>query len=172
MAEFAGRYDTPAAQDLLVQVADTRIARYANWTVEYELVDGVILQQLCDKIVAADTPEAELSRRFAQLYSFVIERYIKGQRLDVLKESSKSYLIAVLVQTEQNCLGKLLAAPQATITRLVAADDLVGLQAEHDRLFGAPDQMGVLPARLDFDYGADRSAPVTLPDPPRQSAQS
>jgi len=171
MADFAGRIDTPAAETLLVRVADARIARYADWTVEYELVDGVVLKQLSDKLAAADTPPAALAQRFAQLYSVAIQRYIKGQRLDVLKEASKNYLVTVLVQTEQNCLGRLLGAAQATITRLVTAGDLVGLQAEHDRLFGAPGQQGALPARLNFTYGAEgeeRSTPIALPDPPQR----
>ncbi len=174
MAEFAGRFNTPEAAELVARVADARIASYADWTVGYELVDVAVLRELCDKIAAGAAPETQLGRRFAQLYSFAIQRYIKGQRLDTLKEASKNYLVTVLVQTEQNCLGKLLAAPQATITRLVTAGDLDGLQAEHDRLLGAPGQQGVLPARLSFSYAAEgenRSAPTPLPDPPRRPTQ-
>jgi hypothetical protein len=81
----------------------------------------------------------------------------------------------VLVQTEQNCLGKLLGASQATITRAVTAGDLDGLQAEHDRLFGAPGQPGVLPAKLGFNYGAEgenRPTPTILADPPKRPSQS
>ncbi len=170
MADFAGRVDTPAAESLLVQVADARIARYAKWTVGYELIDSAVLRQLCDRLVAADTPAGPLAQRFAQLYSFAIQRYIKGQRSDVLKKASQNYLVAVLVQTEQNCLGRLLGTPQATITRLITAGDLVGLQAEHDRLFGTAAQPGALPAKLGFSYGAEgqnRSVPLMLPDPPR-----
>lgn len=172
MAQFAGRFNTPAAENLLVRIADARIARYADWTVKYELVDAAILRQLCDKIAAAGTPQAPLARRFAQLYSFAIQRYINGQRLGALRESSRNYLVAVLVQTEQNCLAKLLPAPQATITRLITSGNLEGLQTEHDRLLGAPNQPGVLPARLNFNYGsngASRTAPAILPDPPRRS---
>lgn len=173
MAEFAGRFDTSAAAELLAAVADARIARYADWTVEYELVDGVVLKTLTDKLLGGAAPEPQLARRFAQLYSFVIQRYIKGRSASggLLDDASRNYLVAVLVQTEQNCLGRLLAAPQATITRLVTADDLDGLGAEHDRLLGAPGEAGVLPARLGFTYGTEgqgRAAPATLPDPPQR----
>ncbi|MBN1362964.1 MAG: hypothetical protein JW993_20365 [Sedimentisphaerales bacterium] len=175
MADFAGRFDTPAASALLVKVADARIARYADWTVDYELVDGAILKHLCDRLAGGGTPDPELARRFAQLYSFAMQRYIKGKRLGVLKEASQNYLVTLLVQTEQNCLGELLAAPQATITRLVTAGDLDGLQAEHDRLLGAPGRPGVLPARLSFSYttqGESTAAPVALPDPPGRPTQA
>lgn len=171
MADFAARFDTPAAKELLVHVADARIARYADWTVDYELVDGAILRHLCDKLAADPGAPGQLAQRFAQLYSFAIQRYVKGQRLGLLSEAAKSYLASVLVQTEQNCLGKLLGAPQATITRLIESVDLAGLQAEHDRLLGAADQQGTLPAKLGFSYGApgqSRSAPAALPDPPRR----
>jgi hypothetical protein len=172
MAEFAGRFDSAEAENLLLRVADARIASYANWTVRYELVDGAILKLLCDKLTAGDTADPQIAKRFAQLYSFAIQRFIKGQRLGVLSDASKDYLVAVLVETEQNCLGRLLGSPQATITRAIQADDLIALQAEHDRLFGTPDEEGVLPTKLAFSYGSPgqtRSSPIILPDPPRRS---
>ena len=172
MADFAARINTPAASDLLVRVADARIAAYANWTVGRELVDTSILQHLCDKLTAGGTPNPALGRCFGQLYSFAIQRYIKGQRLGVLSEASTTQLVAVLVQTEQNCLGRLLGTPQATIMRLVEASNLDGLQAEHDRLLGSADEPGALPTKLGYNYGHDGQArpnPVELPNPPQPS---
>jgi hypothetical protein len=170
MAEFAGRFSTGEAANLLVRVADARIASYADWTVSFELVDGAILKLLCDKLAAGDTADPQLAKRFAQLYSCAMQRYIKGQRLGVLPDAARDYLATVLVQTEQDCLGRLLGAPQATISRAVEADDLNALQLEHDRLFGAPGQPGALPDRLSFTYGApgeNRSTPMLLADPPQ-----
>jgi hypothetical protein len=173
MADFSARINSAAANDLLARVADARIAAYANWTVGRELVDGTILKHLCDKLTAGGTPNPDLARRFGQLYSFVMERYIKGLRLGAIGEMSVPQLIAVLVQTEQSCLGRLLGAPQATITRMVEASNLDGLQAEHDRLLGTADHPGALPTRLGFAYGNDgqtRPDPIALPDPPQRSA--
>ena len=171
MAEFAGRFNTAEAESLLVRVADARVARYADWTVSYELVDGAILKGLCDKLTAAGAADSQTAKRFAQLYSFAMQRFIKGQRLGILKDTSRDYLISVLVGTEQNCLGRLLGSPQATITRLIQADDPIALQAEHDRLFGAPGAPGVLPAKLNFSYGpegASQPTPILLTDPPQR----
>ncbi len=171
MAEFAGRFDTADAEKLLAGVADARIAGYAAWTVSYELVDSAILERLCDKLTAGETADPQIAKRFAQLYSFAIQRFIKGRRLDILNDTSRDYLISVLVGTEQNCLGRLLGSPAATITRLIQANDLVGLQAEHDRLFGAPGRPGLLPTKLNFTYGPDgqtRPSPILLSDPPQR----
>ena len=38
MAQFAGRYNTAQATDLLTRIAEVRIQRYADWAVKYELV--------------------------------------------------------------------------------------------------------------------------------------
>jgi hypothetical protein len=174
MAQFAGRFNTAPAQDLLSRIADARIKRYADWSVRYELVDTAILKLLCDKIVAGGTANRQLAQEFAQLYSYAIQRYIQGLRDNRLKELSGSYLAAVLVETEQQCLSnKLLGGPQTGITRAVEAGDLAALQAEHDRLLGSANQAGVLPTRFNFTYGSAqdrRTAPLVLPEPPQQDA--
>lgn len=173
MAQFAGRYDTVPAEDLLSRIADLRIRRYADWAVEYELVDTAILRLLCDKIAAAGTANPQLARQFAQLYSYTIQRYIKGMRGNTLQGMSRNYLASVLIETEEQCLGKLLGTPQANIRRAIEAGDLDALQAEHDRLLGGPNQTGVLPSKLRFTYGSpgdNLSAPLALREPGQQRA--
>jgi len=173
MAEFAGRYGTPGADELLARVADTRIARYADWSVKYELVDSTVLRLLSEKVVSGGTAKPELAKRFAQLYSFVIQRYVKGQQQAVLPEVSRSHLASVIAEVENKSLSKLLGAAQATLTMAVQQNDLNALQAEHDRLFGAANQAGALVGRLGFTYGSagnSRNEPLTLPDPPRSQA--
>ena len=173
MAQFAGQRNTEAARQLLARVADARIRRYADWDVEYELVDTAILRLLCDRITAGGTANPELAKRFAQLYSFAIQRYIRGSRENALKEISKNYLAAVLAETEEQCIGRLLGTPQAGIQRALQAADLAALQAEHDRLLGGPNQPGSIPSRFNFSYGSGgnaRQTPLDLPEPPQQRA--
>lgn len=167
MAQFAGRNSTAAADELLVRVAEARIKSYAAADVKYELVDTAILKLLSDKITAGSTANPQLARQFAQLYSFALQRYIKGVRANVLKETSRNHLASVLVTTEEQCLSRLLGAPQSTIRRAVEGGDLDGLQAEHDRLLGGANQAGALPSKFNFTYGASGNSrvPQALPEP-------
>jgi hypothetical protein len=168
MVDFAGRFNTAAAEALLIHAADERIKRYAAWDTGYELADAAVLKLLCNRLATA-TPNPEVARRFAQLYSFVIERYIKGQQRNVLTGASRSYLASVIAEVEDKCLSKLLGVRQPTLTRALQEGNLESLQAEHDKLLGAPGQAGALVSKLNFTYGTgpgNRTAPLPLPDPP------
>jgi len=179
MAEFAAEVKIPEGQDLLLQIADTRIKRYADWTVKYELLDSAILKLLYNKVIStsSNTPAVDsrkagsLARRFGQLYSYAMQRYLKGQ--DFLSNKNKHYLASVLVETEDKCIGKLLGRPQSTIRRAVEQKDYSLLLQEHNRLLGDETREGQLALKLNFDYGTDPSgkkmvAPLTLPNPPKK----
>jgi hypothetical protein len=175
MAEFAGRHDTSEALGLLARTAGARISQYADWTVKHELTDAAILKIICDKLSTGDAARAQLAAPFAQLLSFVMQRYIRGQRHGVLTDVSTSHLASVMLEVSQSCLGTLLGTPQTMILRAIEAGDIgvEALQTEHDRLLGGPDQAGVLPSKLGFTYsdgGEDRSIPLVLPDPPSVQA--
>ncbi len=172
MAEFAGRFDTAQASQLLMHIADARIRSYADWSVGYELMDSAVLRLLCDKIVAGKSGNSDqLAKRFANLYSFAIQRYVKGLSLGRLSSVSRNYLISVLIDTEEKCLNRLLGTPQTAIRRAIEAGDLAGLQAEAGRLLGTDSSAGAIPTKYNFNYGTDgqvRTAPPVLPDPPQR----
>ncbi|UCD52856.1 MAG: hypothetical protein JSW27_09490 [Phycisphaerales bacterium] len=175
MAEFAGRFDTAQAERLLAQVADARIASYADWSVTYELMDGAVLGTLCEKLTAGGTAKPELAKRFGQLLSFVMQRYIKGQGQGTLPNASANYLVSVMIDTEEKCLGRLLGTPQVNLRRAIEAGDLNALQAEHDRLLGAGSQAGALSSKLSISYGPEgqsQAAPLALPPQPQSSASA
>lgn len=168
IVDFTGRFNTPAAEALLIRAADERIKRYAAWNPGYELADIAVLKLLTNRL-AAGTPNPEVARRFAQLYSFVIQRYIKGQQRNVLAGASKGYLASVIAEVEDKCLSKLLGARQPTLARALQEGNLETLQAEHDKLLGGVGQTGALVSKLNFTYGTgpgNRTAPLPLPDPP------
>ncbi len=173
IARFAADLNIPQSNELLLRIADLRIERYADWTVKYELLDSIILKILDNKI---NTPSvsttgmnnSDFARRFAQLYSFAIQRYIKGTNLN---NTQKQHLITVLVETEEKCISKLLGQPQSVIRKAVEAKDTKALEAEHNRLLGSRENAGLLPTKLGFDYGTNddgskRTAPLPLPEQP------
>jgi flagellin-specific chaperone FliS len=179
IAQFAAGLDIPENEKLLIQIADLRIRQYADWTVKYELYDSALLKYLSSKIpVPTESPaglipttietKPEIARRFAQLYSYAIQRYIKGAAL--LNDTQKSHLASVLVETEDKCLGRLLGSPQLTIRRALERQNAQGIMDEHDRLLGTATTPGQLPTILKFDYGSTsnstRTVPIPLPDPP------
>lgn len=179
IANFTAGVKIPEADKLLCQIADIRIKEYAEWTVEYELYDSAILKYLCSKISTNSqssgstssitaTTKAEIARCFAQLYSYAIQRYVKGS--DILNETQKSHLASVLADVEDKCIGTLLK-PQLTIRRAIEKNSLPDILAEHDRLLGSATTTGELPQTLKFDYGTNpngpkRTSPIPLPDPP------
>ena len=179
IAVFAATINLPEGQDLLLQLSDMRAKRYADWTVQYELLDGAILKLLYSKMVTAGSNRpvpiigkgtAPIARRFGQLYSHVMQRYITGQ--DFLSDTQKHHLASVLVETEDKCIRWLLEMPQTTIRKTVERADYSALQREHNRLFGNESSPGELASKLKFDYGTDaagkkRAAPLPLPEPPR-----
>ena len=170
MAEFAAGVDVPQGQELLLQIADMRIKKYADWTVEYELLDGAILKLLDSKIPSGSPSKPAVGRRFGQLYSYVLQRYVKGR--DFLGDVEKQQLASVLVETEILCISRRLGIAQSVIKKAVEQDDYIGLLQQHSRLLGDETRAGELPLRLNFDYGEKpdggrRIAPLALPQPPK-----
>ncbi len=171
MAEFAAAVKVAQGEDLLGQIADMRMKRYADWTVKYELLDATILKLLYKKITSGgSSPPGRIARRFGQLYSYVLQRYVKGR--DSLSATQKHQLASVLVEIEQSCISKLLGMRQTVIKRAVEGGDYTALLQEHSRLLGDKTRAGQLPLKLKFDYGktsdgAKRIAPLTLPEQPR-----
>jgi hypothetical protein len=171
VAEFAGEVVIPQGEDLLGQIADMRIKKYADWTVDYELMDAAILRLLYQKISSRAVNKTAVARRFGQLYSHVIQRYVKGRVS--LNDKQKHQLASVLVETEKSCVSRLLATPQSIIKRAIERDDHTRLLLEHSSLLGDDTRPGRLPQKLNFDYGKNpsgtfRTSPFPLPDPPQK----
>lgn len=173
MAEFAAAVKVAQGEDLLGRIADMRMKRYADWTVKYELLDAVILKLLSEKISSGGSSRAAVARRFGQLYSYVLQRYVKGR--DSLSATQKHQLASVLLEIEQSCIVKLLEMRQTVIKRAVEGGDYTALLQEHSRLLGDKTRAGRLPLKLKFDYGetsdgVKRIAPIALPEQPRTKA--
>jgi len=168
-AGFAAKTNIPEGEKLLMQIADNRMKGYVSWSIKDELFESLILKLLCEKILLDSPNKSQLARSFSQLYSYVMQRYVKGQGL--LDTDQKQQLVSVMVEIEQTCINKLLKIPQSVIKKAVENNDTTVLLDEHDRLLGGPNIRGRVPDTLDFDYGkapggSRRSQPMTLPEPP------
>ena len=186
IARFAANINIPEGGELLLEVADERIKRYADWTVKHEFYDIIILKLLESKIplssqvIGASAPTTSpnkpaIARRFAQLYSLVIQRYIKGD--NVLNENQKNHLSSVIIEIEEKCITRLLglSRSQGTLRRAIERNDLAALSNEHNKLLGDETSTGQLPSKLGFDYsttpnGPQRTAPIPLPEKPQKTA--
>jgi len=173
IARFAAGVNIPQAEGLLLRIADVRIKSYADWTVRHELSDIVLLKVLEGKITATSSSlsKTDVAQRFAQLYSYAIQRYLKG--LVVLNDTQKGYLASVLVEVQEKCVSRLLGTPQTTLRRALERENMAAISDEHNALLGSGTTPGQLSTRLGFDYGTDsagakRTAPVPLPDAPQR----
>ncbi|HIJ67483.1 MAG TPA: hypothetical protein HPP51_04280 [Planctomycetes bacterium] len=164
IATFAGRVNGAEAKELLTKIVDLRTIAYENWTVKYELMDAKLLVLLGNEILSQSSKQAksELGRKFAQLYSYAMQRYILGE--NILSEVCQQQLASVLIEVEQSVLDRLLGRPQSSIRKAVERiligrtdepKDYTALQAEHDALLGSSAGKGELGAALNFDYGKD-----------------
>jgi len=185
IATFAGQVNDPPAKQLLTKIVDLRTQAYANWTVKYELMDAKLLRSLGNEILSQESQQirAELCRKFAQLYSYVMQRYILGEGM--LNNASKQQLASVFVEVEQSVLDKLLGRPQSTIKKAVEKiltkktveqKDYSALESEHDSLLGTAVSKGDLPVALNFDYGKNSdgtaiTGPKKLGPPPEEQGE-
>ncbi len=150
-AEFGATVNIKEGKELLLQIADKRMKEYAEWTVSYELLDGSILKLLYNKLTSEGASDPAIARRFGQLYSYLLQRYVKGR--EFLSVTEKSYLTSALVEVEKLCISELLGIPQSVIKKAIESDSYMGLLEEHSRLLGDNQQAGQLGLKLGFDYG-------------------
>jgi hypothetical protein len=152
VAQFSANVQGRRGKTLFLKIVDKRIKEYENWTVKDELFDGEVLKLLYNKIQPSGITDTDIARRFAQLYSYVFQKYV------LIMEGGNSpggpattQLASVLAEIEKACISKILI-PQQTIRAMVARGDYFRLMSEHDRILGSADAKGELLKKLEFDY--------------------
>jgi hypothetical protein len=173
VAKFAGAVNRPVVQELLLDLADLRTEKYRNWQIDCPLLDMEVLHELHNRIIANNRADPEAARRFAQLYSYTIQVYLRSMADDrLLKPAQKQDLVSLLVEVEQRCLDKLAGVPASgNIKTAIEKNKPSTLSAEHDRLLGSAQSPGLLVQALGFDYGQNPdgtrcTAPRQLTEPP------
>lgn len=169
MARFAAAVKSATGTDIIVTVADKRIAEYNSWDVSNEMAEAEILTAMVNRIKKDISNSAAVAKSFALLYSAVIQRYALGE--EVLSDTSKVYLTSVITQTEKH-LPRMVVDWQSTFKRAIEKNSMSTLLAEHDVLFGTSSKAGKLPAAMAFDYGkapdgSAKNAPPAISRPPK-----
>ena len=124
-----------------------------------------MLRLLAADILASTSEQNkhQVSAVFAQMYSYVMQRYILGA--DVLSTKSKTQLASVVVEIEQNILESLLGKAQSTIKDAVessSSGNYFALEREEQALLGSTARAGELALALGFNYGTDSAGqPLT-----------
>lgn len=169
-AAFASKVDTSAAQQLLLDIAISRIKLYNTWTVKNEYIDLDLLNALAERLQARPS-NAKVAEQFAQLYSFIIQKYVHTIRSGNANQVLIDRLKSVIVQTENSVLPKLQIRQAMLKAALqdMSVDKIQNIKAAHDKLLGSDLARGDLEAKYNFDYhnenGSDRRAPKILLPP-------
>ena len=175
VADYAALPTVAQGRDLLVQIARARIKQYADWSVEYELLDAKVLKLLYEQMSSSASGGSETSRCFGQLYSYMMQRYVKELNGGNFPEAAgRNQLASALAEVERSCVSRLVGMPQVVIKQAIEQDDARAVKQEHVRLFGSGQQQGRLTKKLGCDYGPGpdgnaRTTPLKLPEPPDRS---
>lgn len=166
VVSFVNAFEDKSAYELLIQIAEQRMKAYESWHVDYELLEADILKALAKKTLTANSvsQKTACAKNYAQLYSYVIQRFILGQ--DVLDAESKLKLTSVIADVENATIGpeKFLDMSQQGFRQALIKKDLADLQNEHDKLLGSEKRAGRLATDVKFDYGKSSTGdPVTAP---------
>jgi hypothetical protein len=165
IAQFGATLNVPQAQELLMRIADGRLKKYQTGSVDDVSVDETILRLLADRMTGPD--KAAAAWRFGQLYSYMMELYIREMNNDTAQSKE---LAAVLIATENRVLPKI-GIPPSGIKRAIDRKDKQALLAEYKDLFGEGTTAGKLGTMFDIQYpspdGAKRTTPLPLPEPPK-----
>ena len=169
IARYAVSINVQQGKELLIKIADQRIATYASWSVKHEYEDGDILKILENAISESKdkTDIPAIAQRFAQLYSYIIQRYIKGETF--LNAVQKFHLESIIIETEDKCIRNMVGAQQ-DFKKAIETKQLNTLMSYHDKLLGSNATRGEMPEKYNFNYGTNedgsiRNAPLTLSNP-------
>ncbi len=168
ITNFAAEMQTNSSVQLLTKIASIRMQQYIKWQVQDELTDSVVLKALFTKIMSKQgLPDT--ARDFAQLYSYVCQRYLKGSNLSNVHRQK---LMSVIVDVEDKYVRKLLGQQNKIRDAVIKKDNQV-LTAEINNLLGSSAGEGSLPTKYQFTYrtpeGKDITAPLALPAEPDSS---
>ena len=89
--------------------------------------------------------------KFAQLYSYVIQRYIIGY--DMLSSKTKNDLVSTIVEVEETAIEDLMGQKWGGLKKAIEGgkSKLSSLKNEHDVLLGS-DKAGQLAGAIKFTY--------------------
>lgn len=174
IGDFAVKLQTAASQNLLLSLADKRIDAYMQWNVTDEAADASILKAIGAIVPVMTSPAAkqELLSRLGQLYSCVLQRYMKGGNLS---NTSKDQLVTAIAEVEDAVILKILPGWTTKFKTTLANNKPI--DKDYELLFGSGTRPGDLASRLNFNFGNDNDGkeiliPKPLPAEPAKAVKS
>lgn len=168
LARYAVRFKGAEGRELILAVTGNRMKAYTAWKVTQESSDLELLTALVEKLAASVAPEdkAVLAGRFAQYFSYVIQRYAKGQ--DILSVPARQAMISTIVGTEESLLSgpALLNRKAADLRSAIQKNNMEALMKAHDALLGSASGAGELVGKIKYTYEGNATAPKVLTPPP------
>ncbi|MDH4202948.1 MAG: hypothetical protein OEV87_08640 [Phycisphaerae bacterium] len=163
IVSFCAAFNQSKASDILLTIANKRIAAYRNWTVNDESPDAVLLTVLGATAEQNSNPEVKkvFGRTFAELYAVVIQRYSQGK--DTFSSEQIDRLLTVIAEVDQSVLDKIMGFKTGILAAIKRGQ---GLDAQYETLLGNQMLRGQLAEKFKFDYGKDASG-KSLSAPPK-----
>ncbi|MHC4988782.1 MAG: hypothetical protein ACYTFX_09855 [Planctomycetota bacterium] len=163
IVNFCAAFNQSKARDILLAIANKRIAAYRNWTVNDESPDAVLLAVLGATAEQNSDPEVKkvFGRAFSELYAVVIQRYSQGK--DTFSSEQIDRLLTVIAEVDQSVLDKIMGFKTGILAAIKRGQ---GLDAQYETLLGNQMLRGQLAEKFKFDYGKDASG-KSLSAPPK-----
>ncbi|MHC5156999.1 MAG: hypothetical protein ACYSOZ_02715 [Planctomycetota bacterium] len=163
IVNFCAAFNESKARDILLAIANKRIAAYRNWTVNDESPDAVLLAVLGATAEQNSDPEVKkvFGRAFSELYAVVIQRYSQGK--DTFSSEQIDRLLTVIAEVDQSVLDKIMGFKTGILAAIKRGQ---GLDAQYETLLGNQMLRGQLAEKFKFDYGKDASG-KSLSAPPK-----
>lgn len=163
IAGFCMGFNDSIAREILVQMIDQRIKAYQNWRPVQVGLD-IRLLTAAGNIAALQQDVAVKStfgRKFTEMYSFAIQRYMKG--VGSFTNAELEEILTVIAEVDQNVVSKTMEIRTGILGGL-RSNTISQLSREYEILFGDRSRQGQLAMRLKFDYGKDAAGnPITSP---------
>jgi hypothetical protein len=158
--------------ELLTAIANKRAKGYEDWTQEYELLDGKLLNALGKKVKGNKAAAAA----FGQLLSDCMQKYAKhmasSSQSPLLGEQQADYLATTLMVVERGALNELTGRNDSGLQAAMSkgAAGVTAMNGEYALFFGSAGSAGELAKVLGVKYkdaqGKDQDMPRPLPDKP------
>lgn len=159
---FCAAFDQLKARDILLAIANKRIAAYKDWTVNDESPDAVLLTVLGAIAEQNADPEVKkvFGRTFAELYALVLQRYLQGK--DTFSSEHIDRLLTVIAEVDQTALDKIMGVKTGILAAVKRGQ---GLESQYETLLGNQMFRGQLAEKYKFDYGKDASGKSLMAPP-------
>jgi hypothetical protein len=152
--DFCMAFDNPTAREILLGIKNKRADAYLKWSIGNSSVDAQLLKALGNIAMIQQDAEikAEFGRAFAELFSFVLQRYIMS--MEGNPDDRVTQLQNIIAIVDQDVLGEVMSL-RTDLLDGMRRTNLSVIKREYEALFGDRLRSGQLGTLLKFNYGID-----------------